>query len=553
MKATATDKERRITGLPVSEGVVRARVCVLEALQRRAIPYYTIPERKIEPEQRRVDAAITHVAVHLEHLVGEVTQRIGPAQANIFVAQRMMIEDPVLRQQMFDLVAQQRLNAEAAVEKVLDSYEALLSEVDDIYLRERASDVGEIRRRLQDGLAAGRPVSTVAPERESIPADPHIIVAEELTASQTVTLDTARTLGFITERGGTGSHAAILARGLGIPAVTGIPDILRVFSHGDDVLLNGTTGEVVLWPSETTMRLFPAAQAVPLPPRQAVPPVEGLVVMANISLATEVDDVLSMLPEGIGLYRTEFELLAAGRMLTEDEQYQRYSYVLRAMNGRPVYFRLFDFGGDKTAAFLGLPLEANPCLGYRGARLLLGQPDVFIPQARALARASRHGSVRILYPMIADVDQFFKLREIFLQNTKGLAPGDIQHGAMLEVPSICLDAASLFAVADFGCIGSNDLIQYLFAVDRDNGQVAHDYHPDRPVFWSLLQHLANAARFAGRPLSLCGEMGGQPQYLPRLIEMGIRSVSVSPRLISLARMTAKRALRDSAPIPIPSG
>jgi len=546
MKAAATDKERRITGLPVSEGVVRARVCVLEALQRRAIPYYTIPERKIESEQRRLDAAVAHAAIHLERLIEEVTQRIGPAQANIFVAQKMMIEDPVLRQQLFDLVAQQRLNAEAAVEKTLDGYAALLSEVDDIFLRERASDVGEIRRRLQDGLAAGRPQPAAAPEPESMPADPHIVVAEELTAGQTVTLDTARTLGFITERGGTASHAAILARGLGIPAVTGIHDVFRVFSHGDDVLLNGTTGEVILWPSEATLRLFPAAQPMPLPPRHAVPPIEGVVVMANISLAAEVEDILDTLPEGIGLYRTEFELLAAGRVLTEDEQYQRYAAVLRAMNGRPVYFRLFDFGGDKAAAFLGLPLEENPCLGYRGARLLLGRPDVFIPQARALARASRHGPVRILYPMIADVDQFFKLREVFLQNTKGLISGDVQHGAMLEVPSICLAAASLFAVADFGCIGSNDLIQYLFAVDRNNGQVAHDYHPDRPVFWSLLQHLANAARFAGRPLSLCGEMGGQPQYLPRLMEMGIRTVSVSPRLIGLARMAAKRALRDSS-------
>ncbi len=540
MTHATAETEHRLSGLPVSDGVALARVQFVESARHAPIPFYLVPTRGIADEKERLKRAIEVAALQIEDLITQVTERIGPASANIFVAQKMMVLDETWHHQMYQVIEGERINAEAALAKTLDSYESLLSEVDDEYLKERASDIGEIRRRLleilrQDTSGPGAAVSGADGEDEA-----RIVVAEDLTPSETVALDQAHTVGFITQRGGTGSHAAILARALGIPAVSGIRDVAKTFATGESVLLNGTTGEVVLRPSNTTRRLYPAAERSGLPSIRAVEPVEGIVVMANISLATEVESIARLKPQGIGMYRTEFEFLAAGRMLSEDEQYERYAAVLRAMAGKPVLFRMLDFGGDKPAPFLDIPQEENPCLGLRGARLLLEKPELIIPQARALARASAEGPVRVVYPMVAHVAQFLKLREIFRQSVGDITQGEIRHGVMLEVPSACLAIREMFDVADFATVGSNDLIQFLFAVDRNNETVAGDYNPDHPVFWDLLRDIAQAADEAGRPLSLCGEIGSQPDYLPRLLDMGINTVSVSARLIGLARLAARR-------------
>jgi len=232
----------------------------------------------------------------------------------------------------------------------------------------------------------------------------------------------------------------------------------------------------------------------------------------------------------------------AGRILTEDEQTDLYTRVVSVMGGRPVTVRLLDFGADKVADFLEIPKEENPCLGFRGARLLLQRTDVLIPQARALVKAARVGPVQILYPMITDLKQFLKLREIVRQHTADIEGANVQHGPMFEVPSACLDADAILDAADFASIGSNDLFQYLFAVDRNNEMVAQDYNADHPVFWRMLEQLASAAKRQRTPLSLCGEVGGDASLLPKLIAAGITSVSVSARLIGLARMAARRSL-----------
>lgn len=540
--AAGAKTEQRITGLPVSDGVVLAQVHLAESAGHVHVPYYHIRDETVPAEKERLAAVLASAAARLEALVEKVTRRIGPAQANIFVAQKMMVEDETLHRQMFAVIEDQHLNAEAAVEKSLDAYESLLLELDNEYLKERASDIGEIRRRLLDLLT-----QTAQEEPERVDAGAfeghRIVVADELTPSETVSLDPQKTVGFITERGGPGSHMAILARALGIPAVTGIKNAPQLFSQDQEVLLNGSSGEVIVNPDEDTLSLHPAARTAATRRLRSVPPIKGITVMANLSVTAELPLIADAQAEGIGLYRTEYEFLSAGRILSEDEQYERYATVIKAMDGRPAYFRLLDMGGDKTAAFLDLPQQENPCLGYRGARLLLGNTDLFIPQARALARASRHGPVHVIYPMVVDLDQFLRLREIFRQYVRDIDAGEIHHGVMFEVPSACLAAREIFEVAEFGSIGSNDLIQYLFAVDRNNDLVANEYNPDRPVFWELLRNLASAAQDAGRDLSLCGEMGGQPAFLPRLLEIGITRISVSSRLIGLARITARRFLQ----------
>lgn len=532
----------RLHGLGLSEGVVHARVFIIERDRRDALPVYRIAEEEVEAEVARLHRALAATADELAGLVVQVTERIGAAQANIFVAQKMMVEDPVLRAEMETNIRNAHLNAEAAADKTLDGYEALLKEVDDDYLSERASDIGEIRRRLLMNIASHRAGEAAAARPMFAFEEPRIVVAEELSPGETVALDAANTAGFLTERGGPASHAAILARALGIPAVSGIPRIHRTLSHGQQILLNGTTGEVILWPSESTLKLYPAARRAGVARLHRVAPIPAVRVLANISLSHETAIARQADAEGIGLYRTEYEFLAANRLLTEDEQFAAYHRVVEAMRPLPVHVRLLDFGADKDAPFLQIPKEENPCLGFRGARLLMGRPELLVTQARALARASRSSPIHLIYPMIIDLDQFLRLREIVIQNTADIEGAQLHHGVMLEVPSACLQARELLDIAEFASIGSNDLIQYLFAVDRANDLVAQDYRPDKPAFWNLLADLAQAAREKNKPLSLCGEIGGQPEHLPKLLDLGIRTISVSPRLIGLARMTARRHL-----------
>ncbi len=544
MNPQVTEREMRFKGLPISEGVVRARVYVIEAETGVSIPLYTVDEAALEGEKERLRAALKLAVIQLDEIAVQVAERIGPSQANIFMAQKMMVEDVVLVEEIMQAITQSRMNAEAAVDRTLDGYESVLAEVDDEYLSERASDIGEIRRRLLDNLRQAGVSDPSVVSRTTFDLDEvRVIVARELTPSETVALDPEFTAGFLTERGGAGSHAAILARAMGIPAVSGIPRIHKKLTHGQEVLLNGTTGEVVLWPTAATLGGYPSIMRKRSRKMDAIEPVENLQVLANISLSTELQEVEDCLAEGIGLYRTEIEFLAMGRALTEDEQYARYAKVAKAMAGKPFYVRLLDLGGDKAATFLNMPTEENPCLGYRGARLLMGESELLIPQVRALARASAHGPIHIMYPMIVDVKQFLTLRALVAQHIEDLPHDNVQHGVMFEVPSACLEATELFAMADFACIGTNDLIQYLFAVDRNNDKVAYDYNPDKPVFWNLLKKLADAAKAAGKPLSLCGEIGGEPRYVPKLMELGIRTVSVSPRLVGMARLAARGKAR----------
>ncbi len=528
------------------------RVALLHRDPKASVPFYFVLESDVAAEQLRIADAVRAAAEQLDALIAVVTERIGPAQANIFVAQKMMILDEVLAEQMRVIIAERLVNAETAAASALDAYESLLADLDSEYLRERASDIGEIRRRLLDLLNRTREDhAPSAPAASPALSGACVLVAEELTPGETVSLDTSRTVAFITERGGPASHAAILARALGIPAVSGVRNILSHFAHGDEVLVNGATGEIVVSPAPATLRLYPAAKRPVSRRLQAVAPVENLTVMANISLCSELNFVNTVRAEGVGLYRTEFELLAAGRMLSEDEQYQRYATVVKGMEGKPVFFRLFDLGSDKSAPFLEIPAEENPCLGYRGARLLLGRTDWLITQARALARAAAHGAIHVIYPMISDLDQFLKLRELFRQHTQDIAMHDIRHGVMLEVPSACLAAREILETADFASIGSNDLVQYLFAIDRNNELVSTDYRPDRPVFWRVLRLVMDAAAETGKPVSLCGEMGGQPQHIPKLLELGVTTVSVNPRFVGLARVTARRAAGPRASSPQP--
>lgn len=531
-------------GVPISSGKVVAPVCLYSAASHRVVIGRTLSTRQeIEEEIGRFEAALDGCSRELDKIASEVREKVGAAEAEIYVAQKHILNDPGVLEAIRKGVTEQKRNVEVVIDEVYTGYEDRFSALDNEYLRERSTDIGEIRRRLLDRLHHTHPGFVCQGQNKCSRGKDRVIVAEELTAEMMARMKFERVLGIVTERGGTTSHAAIIARSLGVPAVIGVAGIFEAVKCGTKVLVDGDEGVVHVEPDEDTVR-----RALPAEPTGAVgeicpmvsPP--GVEVMANASLIEDVRQAAHVRADGIGLYRTEIQFLRSERLLTEDEQFGLYSEVVRLMGDRPVTFRLLDIGGDKELPFLRIGKEANPFLGWRGARFLLGSPEVFTAQVRALVRLSTRGRVRILIPMVVDAQQYSRLVQAIsdvIAVTEARAES-IMVGAMFEVPSAFLDADAILAKADFGSIGSNDLIQYLFAVDRSNELVSYDYNPDHPVLWSVLQDLSRRARAAGKPLSICGEMAGRQNTASRLVDIGIASLSVSPRLVPRVRSEVAR-------------
>ncbi len=533
--------ETRLDGISLSPGVVIAPVCLFSQSMHEELPAYTPSDRGVKREKARVERAVGEVVAQLQAIGDKVLEKVGDAEAQIFKAQAMIARDPELMT-MVDEVLAKGYNAESALMQVFGEYESRLIELDDEYMSLRANDVGELKRRLLDVLCDTRPSFQCASDAHCRRGNDRVVITTELAPAMSVEMETNKVLGFVTERGGEMSHAAILARALGIPAVSGIPGIAHIVPCGTEVVVDGDAGVLIVRPDEATKRdALERIRSVDRP--VPVDPVDGFDVMGNISLADDVDMALEMKAEGIGLYRTEFEFFAADTLLGEDEQYERYARVVRAMDGKPVYIRLLDIGADKTAAIFELGEEENPALGLRGARLLLRRPDLLRGQSRAIVRAAAHGPVRVLYPMIVDTVQFRLLRDRFADATRDLTGGDIQHGIMLEVPSAFLDADRLLDEADFASVGTNDLVQYIFAADRNNQLIDGDYSYENEIFWNLLRRLVVMASNKNTPLSVCGEMASNPAVIPRLRALGVRSVSASSRLIPAVRRAAVSAER----------
>jgi len=447
------------------------------------------------------------------------------------------MNDPKVVDAIKTMVSEQRRNVEWAISDVLSAYEEKFANLDNQYLRERSSDIGEIKRRLLNRMGNNKSGFICAGQAHCIKGGHRIIVTDELTPEMVVNMDLDKVLGFVTERGGITSHAAIIARSLGYPAVTGIHGIMSHVRCGDELLVDGDHGDVYLLPDKETVDLLSPVENVPAGAMCVLGTPEGMQVLAN---ASTLDDVLfasNVCADGIGLFRTEIQFIKYDRLLTEDEQYEFYSKVANGVSGKTVTFRMLDVGGDKPLPFLRIKKEANPYLGWRGARFLLGNPDFFETQIRALGRVSVDHKIRILFPMVIDVEQVEQLLSRARIALAGISGTDknIEFGVMFEVPSAFLQAKKILNLIDFGSIGSNDLIQYLFAIDRSNELVSQDYNPEHPVLWDLLSLLADEAEAQNKPLSICGEMAGREGMAKRLLEIGIRELSVTPRLIPRVR------------------
>jgi len=542
--ASANREMHEFKGLAINSGKVMARVCLYSAEKYHLVKDYTLESpQEITRDISRLDTALTACSDELERVAADVAKNVGKNESEIFIAHKHVLNDPGVVAAIKKAVNTDRKNLEWAITDVFSTYEEKFTTLDNEYLRDRSSDFGEIKRRLLNHLYDTRPGFICHNQAHCTRGKDRIIVAEEMTAEMMVHMKLENVLGIVTEKGGITSHAAIIARSLGIPAVSGIRGIFDHVICGTELYVDGDKGVVITNPTEEIKRAnMPAERADRMEVCLLVSP-PGMQVMANTSHLDDVKLAATMHADGIGLFRTEIRFMQAERLLSTDEQYDYYAEAVRCMGDRPVTFRLLDVGGDKELPFLRIRKESNPFLGWRGARFLLANEDIFASQVRALVRLSRHTIANILIPMIIDAAQCRALIDAIrgIMATEPAHADRVRIGAMFEVPSACLQAAEILKYADFGSIGSNDLIQYLFAVDRNNDMVSQDYDPEHPVLWNLLENLQRDAAEAGKPLSICGEMAGREGMVSRLIDTGITTLSVSPRLIPRVRneMTQK--------------
>ncbi len=538
-KKTTAEGEQIFKGTPLSRGVGVAPVCIFNDTAGKDIPVFRINVNDISYEKDRLNKAFDATEEKLRELKERTREHIGEVEAAIFEVYLKMLRDSSIERKITELIEENHLNAEAAVAEIFDSYENELASSENEYMRERSSDISELKTRILGELRQVTPSFECSGQSGCVKDRERIIVAEELTPQLTMHMSTENIAGIVTEKGGSTSHAAIVARALGIPAVSGIKGIHSLLSCGTEIAIDGARGEVVLSPGPNTVARIEDQLPLRYKMPEKVSPVKGLTVMANINLAPDITNAINMKAEGIGLYRTEFEFLMTGRALSEEEQYTRYARVLGAMKNKPVYFRVLDLGSDKQFPALKFVTEDNPALGLRGARLLEESPELLRIQARALARASGENTAWVMFPMVVGAGQFIKLREAFREAVSDIKEADIKYGVMFEVPSACYEADDILREAEFASIGTNDLIQYFFAVDRNNDAVSYDHSPDREVFWKLLKNLAETADRHDRPISICGEMAGEARFLKNILRAGINTVSVSPRLIPEVRKTFK--------------
>ncbi|MBI2082303.1 MAG: phosphoenolpyruvate--protein phosphotransferase [Deltaproteobacteria bacterium] len=505
---------------------------------------------------KRLKGAIVKTSSDLLRLEKKLMKRLSKQESDIFYSHRMILSDRSFQKKL-KLWIDKGHGPIEAVRDVIAEYIHQLESVDDPHFKERAGDLEDIRQRLMEHLIGGSRLK----KKEVLEG---VLVAETLVPSDTARLDPKRIQAIVTERGGVTSHAAILARSLGIPAVMGVGGITRHTNPGDILIVDGDSGQVILNPRKEIMQEYERIQdryvdrLVHLQPLVHMPATtkDGyrVIVEANVGLLAGVKSIRDFGAEGIGLYRTEYPFMIRKKLPNEEEQYQIYLQIVNEAGGLPVTFRTLDAGGDKPVAALdGLSTsEANPFLGYRSIRLCLAQPELLIVQLRALLRASAHGKIKVLIPMISGVEEILQVREIFnkvqteLENENTPFDQKVPLGIMIEVPSAVQMAEILIRYVDFFSIGTNDLIQYTLAVDRNNEKVAAFFEPLHPAVLKSIHKVCEVGRQAGKPVGVCGEMAGDPLLTPLLIGLGVSHLSMIPgNVLQVKNMIRQITLAES--------
>jgi phosphoenolpyruvate-protein phosphotransferase len=527
-------------GVPVSPGVAVARAYVVDEVLARREPS-KLDDAALSAEIARFDAACAAAARDLDAIVERVTRQVGEPEAAIFQAHRLLLRDPALIGKVKSAILNRHVDAHAALQDVLAEYTGLFARIEDEYLKERMADLRDVVGRIQAQLA----LQTAAPTLDVNEAV--IIVAHEILPSQALNFDRMHVAGIITEAGGATGHAAILARSLGIPAVSGLRGLLREVQTGDLIALDGREGHVYLHPGPEVETAYRKLQREYADLRESLienrdqPPVSAdgtsVELLANVNAPADAVMAGKVGAAGVGLYRTEYLFLTHQAVPDEEEQLAAYREVLEAAPNRRVTIRTLDLGGDKQVPYFGHQREANPFMGWRSIRLSSAYPEFFQTQLRAILRAGRYGQVSLLFPMISTLEEVQRLKRVVRRTQLQLARAgvpfgdDIPFGVMLEVPAAALCIDSLLEQVDFVSIGSNDLIQYLMAADRDNPKVAHLCEPFSPALYRVLNQIIKSCNEAGRPVTLCGEMAGRPRCFLPLFGMGLRRMSMSPAFV----------------------
>ena len=560
MSEYARSGERILRGIPVSGGVRRGKIVVL-GNGREAVPHYEVPAGEMAQEIQRLEQALTRTREGILDVQRKVSNAMSAKDASIFDAHLLVLEDPMLIDEVTRLIQEQKLNAEFAFHQVAEKYGATLSSMDDEYLRERAADLRDVTARVLDNLLGRTTETEVHKLRE-----PCIIISYDLAPSTTALLDRKLVLGFATDAGSKTSHTAIMARSLQIPAVVGLHDASKQLKTGQYVLIDGYNGLLIVNPTDQT--LFEYGQLVrkqvnleeklrDLRDKPAIT-LDGVRIMlsANIEQAVDAEHVLACGAEGVGLFRTEYFYLNRETLPTEEEQFQAYRQVAAALKPNPVVIRTVDLGGDKFISHLSMPQELNPFLGWRAIRFCLQERDIFRAQLRAILRASVEGNIKMMYPMISGLEELNQANALVEEcrrelQARNVPIGDsIEVGAMIEIPSAVLAADSLARRVKFFSIGTNDLIQYSLAVDRLNEKIAHLYEPTHPAIVRLLKTTVESGRRNGIRVAVCGEMAGDPALVPLLLGLGVDELSVAipavPRVKFLIRRIKVSEARELA-------
>lgn len=530
--------ERR--GISASPGIVIGPAFVRDN-ERLNVPRKLVEPSAIEGEVARFLQALADTARELRAFKADIARRMGDEHARIFDAHLLILDDRMLVDETSAFIRNERLNAAAAFETVINRVIASIAGIEDEYLKERTVDVQDVKKRVIRTLI-GR--DTRAANR---PTEPSILVAHDLSPSDTAQLDRSTVLGYATELGGRTSHTAIIARSQGLPAVVGLENLVGKVETGDTVIIDGNAGSIVVNPTAATIEQYEAEIARFRELEEQLLTLTGypahtldgreFTLCANLDSPDEVESVIDHGGQGVGLFRTEYFFISQEYLPSEEDQYKVYRQVAERMDGKPVVIRTLDVGGDKIASYLHRSPELNPFMGWRGIRFCLTRKDIFKTQLRAIYRASAHGNVKIMFPMISMIEEVLRTKEICAEVREDLKrerykfDENVPLGIMVETPAAVAMADQFAREVDFFSIGTNDLIQYTMAVDRGNSKIAHLYQHLQPSILRLLRLTVEAARKRKLHVGVCGEMAGDPLSVPILIGLGIDEFSVSPNMI----------------------
>ena len=550
-----------LQGIAASDGIAIAKVYTLTE------PDLTVTKVTVEDSEKevsRLDDALAASIKDVELIKETALKNLGEEEAQVFDAHLMVLSDPELIGQVKDSITSNKVNAESALKEVTDMFISIFAGMEDNpYMQERAADIRDVSKRILAHLL-GVKIPSPATIKDEV-----IIVAADLTPSDTAQLNRQYVKAFVTDIGGRTSHSAIMARSLEIPAIVGTKEVTSIAKDGDIIIVDGLTGDVFLNPSEEVVAEY-RAKAEAFAAQQAeweklkdsktyTKDGHQVELAANIGTPKDLEGVVNNGAEGVGLYRTEFLYMDSHEMPTEEDQFEAYKAVLEGMNGKPVVVRTMDIGGDKELPYLPLPHEMNPFLGYRAIRISLNEPEMFRTQLRALLRASVYGKLRIMFPMIATLNDFRGAKALLEEEkAKLIAEGvavsdDIQVGIMIEIPAAAVLAHQFAKEVDFFSIGTNDLIQYTMAADRMNERVSYLYQPYNPSILTLIKHVIDSAHKEGKWAGMCGEMAGDQTAVPLLVGLGLDEFSMSASsvlktrsLISKLTLEEMKALADKA-------